>query len=237
MKNCLANKQILNIFLLITLAAFLIVPKISLADDFENINLEKMEKYLTLPEDEVENLLHSLINLFYSEWINLETFGYSTAEERAVPSIMKKVVQVQALNYLLTDAPLETTWKIINAAVDIVKIYINPAVGLEKLEKLSVEKAIEEGKRQLFQNEIRVTPGAIEFKYTSQKGEKKVALFQYIIIYQPSDPKRGEILIRFYSPNPLEPPENKQSIGGLIGTYTELTHDLPPFIVDIHGTV
>jgi len=137
----------------------------------------------------------------------------------------------------LIGAPLEITWKIINAAIDIVKIYINPSAGLEKLEKLSVEKAIEEGKRQLFQNEVRVTPGAIDFKYISQKGEEKIAPFQYVIIYQPLDSKRGEILIRFYSPKSLEPPENKGSAALLWGSYTELTHDLPPFIVDIRGEV
>ena len=50
MKNCLANKQILNIFLLITLAAFLVLPKICLADNFDNIDLEEMGKYLELPQ-------------------------------------------------------------------------------------------------------------------------------------------------------------------------------------------
>ena len=47
-------------------------------------------------------------------------------------------------------------------------------IRLEKLEKLSVEKAIEEGKKQLFQNEIRITPGVIGFDYISRKGEKSI---------------------------------------------------------------
>ncbi|MDO8435789.1 MAG: lamin tail domain-containing protein, partial [bacterium] len=230
-------KRYLFIFLLISLAGFLVLPKIVLADDFENITLTEIDKYLGLPENRVEELLRSLVNLFNSEWMNLISSGYSTEEETAVPNIMRAVTRVQAMNHLLKDVPIEITWGIIKGAIDITRIYFDPSVGLEKLEKLSVEKAVEEGKRQLFQNEIRVTPGAIKFKYISQKEEKKVAFFQYIIIYQPSDYKKGEILIRFYSPNPIEPPENRGSIGGSIGNYTELTHDLPPFIVDIRGTV
>jgi len=238
MKHFLINKK-LFVLLLICLAGFWVLPKICLAEDFDNIDLKEIGKYLALPEDKVENLLHSLINIFYSEWTDLMASGYSTAEERAVPSIIKKVVQAQVLNHLLIDAPIEVTWKIINNAIKIARLVgIQDVSGiLNELEKESVQKAISYGMSVLFENEIRMSPGAMEFKYNSQKGEKKVALFQYIIIYQPSDSKRGEILIRFYSPISLEPPENRGSAGLVVGIYTELTHDLPPFIVDIRGAV
>ena len=89
----------------------------------------------------------------------------------------------------------------------------------------------------LLEKDLKVTPGAIEFKYTSRRKEEKRAILQYIVIYSPLSSKKGEILIRFYSPYPLEPPQNVGSIGGTSGMYTELTHDLSPFIVEIRGNV
>ncbi|GAI36115.1 unnamed protein product, partial [marine sediment metagenome] len=67
-------------------------------------------------------------------------------------------------------------------------------------------------------------------------GEKEVG-FQYIIIYQPLDDKKGKVEIRFYSPNSIEPPDMKANPGGLWAMYQNLQQDLPPFITEIQGTV
>ncbi len=239
MGNYLKNRRFLNIFLLISLAVFLVLPQICLADGLENIDLYEIGKHLELPNGKVESLLHSLINIFHSKWEDLMSSGYSTAEEIAVPNIMREVARAQALNHLLVDAPIEITKGIIQGAIKIAQIVLIKDFSgvLEKFEKETVQRAVRYGMDTLFQNELKVTPGAIDFKYISQKGEYKIASFQYIVIYQPFDSKSGEILIRFYSPNYLEPPENKGSGGGIIGFYTELDHNLPPFIVDIRGSV
>jgi len=239
MKKIVKERRFFYILTLILLAGFLYFPSFCLADNFEEINIEELGKYLELPDEKVEQLLHSLINIFYSEWINLEGSGYSTAEQMAVPIIMREAIRVQALSHLLVDAPIEIVKGIVKTAVEIAKIVLMKDVGdvLDKIEKETVQRAIEYGMNFLIENEIRVTPGAIEFKYTSQKGEEKIAFFQYVIIYQLIDNKNGKILIRFYSLNFLEPPINKGSYGMAVGMYTELTHDLPPFTVDIRGTV
>ena len=239
MNKGLVNSRFLNILLLIFLAGFLVLPKISLAEDFKNITLDDIEKYLELPADKVESLIRSLIDLFNSEWINQISSAYSTAEESAVPNIMRAVARAQALNHLLIDAPIEITWRIINNAVKISRLLITQDISVifEELEKESVRKATEYGMKFLLQNEIRVTPGAIEFRYISQRKEEKIALFQYVMIYQPTEANKGKLVIRFYSPNYLEIPKNQGNITGTTGFYTELTHDLPPFIVDIQGTV
>ena len=231
------NKK-LFLLLLTCLVIFLIFPKISLAENFEDITQEEIEKYLSLPSDKVENLIRSLIDLFNSEWINQISSGYSTAEESAVPNIMRGVVRVQALNYLLIDVPVEVTFGIVKNGVKIAKIFLGDISELlDQLEKESVKRATEYGMKALLQKEIRMSPGAIGFKYTTQKGETKEVVLQYIMIYQPVDAKSGKLVIRFYSPNYLEIPKNKGNITGTIGIYTELEHDLPPFIVDIQGIV
>jgi hypothetical protein len=233
-KNYLINKKF-SILLLIFLVGFLILPQIILADEFENISQEEIEKYLQLPSDKVENLIYSLINLFNSEWLN--SFGYASDEENAVSMIMRKVVRIQALNHLLIDAPFEVMGKLIKNAIEIGRIFLTEDVSvlLEKLERESVQRAIEYGTKTLLQNEIRMTPGAIEFKYITRNKEIKTVIFQYLMIYQPIDAKSGKLVIRFYSPNFLEPPRNTGSYGMAVGIYTELEHNLPPFIVDIQG--
>lgn len=239
MENFLKNKRFFNIFLLIYLVAFLVLPQIILSDDFGNITLEEIEKYLQLPANKVEDLIYSLINLFYSEWMKGESSAFATVEENAVFNIMRNVARVQALNYLLIDVPIEVTGTIIKNAVEIVRLVSVQDISmvLDKFEKESVNQAVDYGISFLLQEEIRMTPGTIEFKYTTRKGETKVVVFQYVMIYKPVDMKRGEIVIRFYSPNYLEPPANKGSIGLIVGIYTELTHDLSPFIVDIQGII
>ncbi|HUV81225.1 MAG TPA: helix-hairpin-helix domain-containing protein [Patescibacteria group bacterium] len=224
---------------LIFLAGFLVFPNISLANNFDDITLREIGKHLELPGNKVQDLLHSLINIFHSEWIDLLGSGYVTAEKMAVPSIMKKAVQVQALNHLLTDAPIETTWTIVKNATKIARVILiqDPSGVLNELEKESVKKAIGYGMSVLLENEIRMSPGAIEFEYKLREGGKGKVLIQYLMIYKPFDNKNGEMIIRFYSTESLKPPKNESSIGSKLGTYTELERNLPPFIVDIRGTV
>ena len=210
-----------------------------MAEDFENITREEIGKYLELPADKVESLIRSLINLFYSKWMDLVSSGYSTAEQMAVPSIMKKAVQVQALDYLLIDAPVNITFGIVKNGVKIAKIFLtqNPSALLEELERESVQKAVAYGMSVLLEKEIRISPGAIEFEYKLREGGIRKALIQYIMIYKPFDTKNGEMIVRFYSAQSLNPPKNEGSPGMSLFMYTELTTDLPPFIVDIRGAV
>jgi len=238
MRNCLINKRFLNIFLLICLVGILVLPKISLADDFENINSEELSKYLELPEKDANKLMDTLRQVFTTKSILAWSSGEVSDEETSVAVTLQKVVTMQALSHLLVDAPLEITQKIIKAATDIVQIYINPAVFWEKFEKLTVEKAIEEGKRQLFQNEIRVTPGAIKFKYYSYKGGEKEIILQYVMIYKPErNEKRADVVIRFYMPNSIEAPAPLKHGSMTSLDVPDLKKDLPPFIVEIRGIV
>lgn len=237
MEKFLKNSCFFYILTLICLTGFLVLPNICFGYDLENITLEETKGYMGLPEDKVEKLINSLVHLFNSEWLDLEASGYTIDEERAVPIIMREATRIQALNHLLMDAPIEVSWAIIKNATKIAKFFVlqDLSVILDEIEKESVEKAIAYGINFLLGNEIRMTPGATEFKYESKNGEEKIALLQYIVIYQPFSQNKGEILIRFYSPNPIEPP--KLWGWAMRGMYHELTENLSPFIVDIRGTV
>ena len=196
MQNYFLNRRFFPIFLLISIAVFLVFPKIILAEDFKNISSEEIIKYLQLPSDKVENLIHSLINLFNSEWINRISDAYSTPEESAVPNIMREVAAVQALNHLLIDAPVNITFGIVKNGVKIAKIFLtqDPSALLEELERESVQRAVDYGMKVLLQNEIRITPGALNFKYDLQKGGTREVIFQYVMIYKPIDAKSGKLV-------------------------------------------
>ncbi|MFH1582635.1 MAG: lamin tail domain-containing protein [bacterium] len=241
MLEIIKNRVFLNVILLISLAGFLIFPISTSSDDLNltDITPKEASEYLELPEKEVKALLYSLISLFHKEWINLETAPYSSAEERAVNNIMKKTTQIQALNHLLKEAPMETSWKIINGAVKICRIILAEDISgvLDELEKASINKAVSYGLNFLLKNDVRVTPGAMEFKYSlKEDGETKV-VFQYLIVYQPLDEKTGKVVIKFYSPNPLKLPKIKGSLGASSAIYHELKNDLPPFTIEIQGTL
>jgi len=229
------KRRSLPIFLLFFLLVFLFLPKIGLASNFEEISSEEIKNYLQLPEKDARSLLITLIQRITDEKINLWSSPDPaiTNEKRAVSIILEKVVRIKVLNYLLIDAPVEITGKIIKNAIEIARILLaeDISVALDKFEKETVKRATEYSMRTLLQNEIRATPGAINFKYISQKGETKEVVAQYIIVYKPLDIKKGEVEIRFYSPNSIELPKPTVSIPH------SLREDLPPFIVEISGEV
>lgn len=237
MKKFLKSRRFLNIFLLISLVGFLVFPQIALADDFENITPEEMGKYLELPQKDAQKLMNTLKQVLTTKGIYLWSSGHTTDEEIAAAVILLKVVKIEILNHLLVDAPIEITGKIIKGAVDIYQVLTaqNVALVLDKFEKETTERAIEHGMNFLFQNEIKVTPGAIKFKYSSYTGGEKEVVFQYIMIYQPIDIKSGKVEIRFYSPNPIEPPD-PDKFSRLL-QVPNLQYDLSPFIVEIKGNV
>jgi len=215
---------------------FIILPTVSVGN-FEDITLENLDKYLEIPENDVNSLMDTLRQVFVTQSILAWSSGEITDEEILVTGMLRKVITIQVLNHLFREVPLEFSQKIIKAAVTIIQVYIDPTVGWEKFEKLTVKKAIEEGKKYLFQKEIRITQGVIGFKYYSYKEKNREIFLQYIMIYKPQTEKRAQLTIRFYMPNSVEAPASEER-----GTITSLPlpslqKNLPPFIVEINGLV
>ncbi|OGZ18007.1 MAG: hypothetical protein A2Z78_01100 [Candidatus Nealsonbacteria bacterium RBG_13_36_15] len=238
MEKILKNSFFFYILTLICLAGFLVLPSTCLGYDLENITAEEIGKYLELPEKNVQNLLFTLNQIFTTDWIYRESSTSATNQEALVPLILRKIVRIQLLNHLLLDAPIQVSWVIIKNATKITKLFLtqDPSVILNELEKESVEKAVAYGLNFLLGNEIRMTPGAIEYEYISQGGNEQKIIIQYILIYQPLDNKQGNLVIRFYSPQPIDPPKS-EGAWGMIGTPHSVGGKLSPFIVDIHGLV
>jgi hypothetical protein len=207
--------------------------------DFQNISPEQKAEYLALPEQDSKILLMLLIQDFTNEKIDLEASGQSSPEQRAVPSILRSAIRMDILNHLLIHAPIEAIGQIIKASVKITQSFVVQDVSglISKIEKFTAQKAVEKGMDFLLQNEIKISPGAMEFEYISQNNEKKRAVFQYIIVYQAIDEKFKRVFIKFYSPDYIEPPKLKARWGDMWGMYNDLSDDLPPFVVAVDGIV
>jgi len=83
---------------------------------------------------------------------------YSLPEKKAVPMIMRGVTRTQALNYLLINAPLESSVKIIKEALSLAELFGTQGVSkaIEKIEKQTVQMAVDYGMQALFADEIKV---------------------------------------------------------------------------------
>ena len=224
-------------FLLIALVNFLILPKISWAFNFENLDKKEIERYLEFPEKDTKELLSSLIDILSNEWVL--SWGYVTPEEEVVPLILRKAVRIDALRYLLLDAPIGITAGIVKNGVKMARLFyaMDVSAVLGEIERITVKKAVQYGVNFLLQNEVRITPGALSIGYKTKRNVIQKAIFQYILIFKPLNNKQGEVGIEIYSPKPLGPPASEGSIGSAFGTPNVLEKDLPPFIVTIQGKV
>ena len=240
MEKLLKNKRFFSIFLLICLVGFLVFPKICLADDFDNITLDEMGKYLELPQKDANNLMDTLRQVLTTELIFLWSSGDATEKQIAVAATLLKVVKMQALSHLLVDAPIEITKNIVKGAVKIARLVgvQDISVVINELEKESVKMAVEYGMKSLFQNQIRVTPGAINFKYYSYKKREQEITLQYVMIYKPErNNDRAKVIIRFYMPNSIESPDAQKIRWMTSLSISDLKKDISPFIIEINGIV
>lgn len=242
------NFFILGLFLSLSL---LILPNIGFSADFEEINLQEMEKYLTLPERDAKELLSTLNQAFTTERLYGEGSYLSDEEVLALISL-QKVVDIDVLNYLLVDTPLDAVWEIVKNAVKVARPIIGEDVSgiIDVVEKETSQKATEYGINFLLQKEIRISLGTISYNYISQAKEEEEITIQYIIDYQPLDLKKARVAINFYSPSPIAPPASQQPAKGIIGTMSNLKsvynrlyyipsfpRDIRPFIIEVSGEV
>jgi len=236
----LIKRKNFNILLVIFIAGFLILPRNCISvDDIENITLEEIEQKLELPQRDAQNLMNTLRQTLTTELINLWSSDYASDEETAIAAILLKAVKIEEVNYFFQDAPIEATKNIIKGAIEAAQIVLIKDFSgiLDKIEKETVIMAVDYGVRSLLDNEIRMSPGAIKLNYFSYKGDEKEVIFQYVIVFHSLDAEKAGVEIRFYSPSPIEAPSAPKFRNLYSLPIPDLKKDIPPFIVDIVGTV
>jgi len=234
MKNFLIKKPFL-IFLLIILFIF---PPITFAEDSEEIKPEEIKEHLELSDKDAQKIMETLNKILTNKKIDLLSSENPDPRETTVVEILRKGARIEVANRILIDAPIEIVGNIMKYAIEIAQIILAKNVSLEfwkKYEEETVKKAVKYGMKALLENEIKITPGVLNYSYPSYKGNKQEVAIQYLIIYKPTAPKEGKVEIRFYSPVTIEPPMPRGWF--LTGTYHELEGDLQPFITEISGEV
>ena len=204
---------------------------------------EEIESHLLLTSKQTFSVINSLPQVLSDYFfVNFEKL---VPEEKAVIFILKKSTQHYLLNYLLIDAFSESAYKILKNAFYIYKklsqeepSFKKAELGslvIEEIERQTVKRATDYLLEQFFLHEIRVSPGAIEIQYQSLEKKEKV-IIQYIIAYFPLDSYKAKVWIRIFSPQKLNPPLSKGSIGTFVGlSYPLLKTKISPFIVDVKG--
>ena len=99
------KKKFYNLFVLICLSVFLILPQCVFSADIE------------LKQNNANLLLNSTQQALFNEWINITTSpDFSEPEKQAVLFLMKNAIQKKQLNYAFKQLPIQGIETIIKKA-------------------------------------------------------------------------------------------------------------------------
>jgi hypothetical protein len=217
---------------------FFVVPQKAFAVDFNFFNFSGEDDYQVLSEFESKKIMQDIPDVLYNQWILSKANGYSNPMETTAVSLVKHISMLNMWNYFFRDLPLDTSVNIIKESVDIVKLIGTEDTSgiIKKIEKGTVDVAVNYLKEYFFKGQIKVSFGAMEMKYKTELREVDNPL-QYIIMYKRIDDKRSKVIARIYSPKEIIPPASRGSMGGAKGFYSSLEYgqNISPFIVEING--
>ncbi|MFA5729968.1 MAG: lamin tail domain-containing protein [Candidatus Paceibacterota bacterium] len=224
--------------LIILLLSFLVIPQKVFAVDFNFFNFSGEDSYQILSEFESRKILENFPDILYNKWTSLKSNGYSNPKEETALCLLKHISTLDMFNYFFRDLPLDVSFNITKESLDMVRL-----IGTEdtsgmigKIEKGTVDVAVNYLKDYFFKNQIKVSFGAMEMKYKTEFGNVDNPL-QYIIMYKRIDDNRGMVVARIYSPKNFIPPTSRGSIGLTSGFANSLKYgeNLSPFIIEING--
>ena len=212
---------------------FLSLPETALAE-LSPEEIMKVQDKIELKEKDVKDILHSLIQKITDEWISVTASPDLNLEEQAILVILSPSIKKDLGNYLFWEVPKEIGKDIITAIIKVARLILaeDPALIIEEIEKITVEKAKEYTINWLLQKEIRVATGNLKDSYTTYKNAQEKIIFPYIIVYHPLNYNSGEVGIGIYSSDFINTPPPSPSYpweGGI--------EKLSPFIFRIKGKV
>lgn len=227
------NRRFLLIFLLFSLGIVFIFPQNILAE-------------IQLSKEEGHYLLNSVRQGLIDEWINITSSSdFSQPERQAALFLIRNAIQQKELNYALKELPMDGLESLVKTAIS---LYFNPPSDageiLDKIEKSTVEKALEIATEWFLQNEVKVSSGKLTDSFTSYKGNFQESVFYYNLVYRRLNNDYGELVVEFYSPEEVEPKKPEASTIWLKGGYWEFeswqskgNEKIKPFIIKIKGKV
>ena len=232
------NNLFCSTLLTLMLICFLAIPQQTFAVDLNFFNFGSSDDYQVFSEFEGNKILQKFPEKFLDKWESLMMDGYSDSKEKTVISLVKEISTLSLWNYYFRDLPIDVSLAVAKQSIEISKLVATEDVSgiLGKVEKETVKVAVSYLKEYFSKNQIKVSFGAMEVKYKTNVGDID-SPFQYIIMYQPIDDKKGKVVVRIYSPKEIIPPTSRGSYGGSKGFLNSLEsgQNIPPFIVEIRG--
>jgi len=225
-------KREFSLFLAIFLISFLFLPQTVFAEE------------INLSNDDIFKLFPSLQSGVMEQWINLTSSGaFSEPEKQAAFYLVRGAIQKKQLNYILVDLPKEGLIKLYQLGVFLMGAPDAGAI-FSKIEKLTVEQAVNTAKEWFLQNQTKVATGTLNYSFKSYNGNQQNTTFYYNLVYKPRGNNYIDLAIEFYSPENIEPKDSVDHIVGL-NTWCWDFNDwqkkgdkyIKPFIFKINGRI
>jgi hypothetical protein len=192
--------------------------------------LVKKEDKIELKQKEEDSILLSLKQSLAGEWMDSIDFISGSGAEHAILAILRKEMQVKALNSILKDVGVTGIKVVLETAL--VLISEDPAILIKEIEKFTVDKATEYATDWFLQKEMKIGSGNLKFTFQTYDKSWQVGKFPYIIVYNPISTSAGEVLVSIYSSETIKAPYLDSRIeweGGI--------EKIPPFILQIKGEI
>ena len=217
------NNRVTFIVFLVCVGAVLFLPLYSSAQVLSQLLFSPSESkdFLDIAQKEVSKLVPNSKILSYTPQEQAALTIFRGATREAILKFLPAFIGTEAIKIVIKAASLLQQF----SAITIKEV-------LDKIEKQTIEKALEIGNAWLFQNEIKTGSGSIENTSLS-------TTFQYVITYQEVTNDRGNIVIEFYSPDSLVAPLARGSVGSYLGFVGDSPYvgKVAPFIIRIHTQI
>ncbi|MEK7203062.1 MAG: hypothetical protein AAB653_01980, partial [Patescibacteria group bacterium] len=90
--------------------------------DNELLNKDQVKNYLSIPENDNQQIMHTLIQLLTNEWVEIVSSADRNPREDGVIATLRQSIKINALKFMLLDAPVEVVEKVVFTSIKIAKI-------------------------------------------------------------------------------------------------------------------
>lgn len=209
--------------LISVLLFFLFGFTVSASNEEESL---KQEYKIQLLEKEVDAIVKTLIQKITNESIDTLVL-LDNPEREAILALLRRGIQLNSFNYLITQAPKEIVGDFVKAGTKMAPIFLD--FGFSSFWEMGVNEAKKYAIEWLLKNELRTGGGNFPFSYKTYTGKVENVSFPFILLY---NPKNNKIEINIYSSREIETPEVTRKY-----LWTGGVKKLSPFIVNISGAI
>ena len=189
-------------------------------------------------------LLTSIKHKIANKWIDLTASGsFSKPEKQAALFLIQSSIKEKQVDYVF-NLSKEALGGLIKTALFLMSPETDALAIIKKIEKVTVNEAVEDVTDWFLQKEIKVATGNMKDSFSSYSGKLQNPVYHYNIIYKPLTEDSGEVLIEFLSKDNVEPESSGSTVISMGKPCWEFRYwkskgntYVEPFIMRIKGNV